>query len=294
MDLRLDDAVPLAAALTFFECRRLGIPAILLKGTPAADLGVRPPKVPGDVDVLLKAPDASLLARALHRRGWLERPVTHAGDHPIHSATLYHPSWPSDIDIHFAYPGMDDQPTAAFEALWEHRREVQLGGVPVEALDLAGSTLVQALHALRELHKGTNQRELTFLLEQAPKPAWAELERLAARTGSLGALRPYIARAFPDVDPTALPEPSGQWRSRAGITAPGVHRMLYLRRLPWRQRPAYLWRALVPSREMLASLDLRLLEADRTTLWAARLRRLRLFVRSATRSFREWLKFRPH
>lgn len=293
MDLRLDDAVPLAAALTFHECRRLNVAALLLKGTPASDIGVRPPKVPGDVDVLLERTDAQRLMEALQGRGWLERPVTHEGDHPIHSITLYHPRWPCDIDIHFAFPGMDDDPRSAFRALWECRRETVLAGQPVNALDITGSTLIQALHALREIHKESNRRELAFLLEEARRPRWSDLRPLASATQSLGALRPYIAKGFPEVNTAALPDPSHRWLLRAGISAPGVHRMLFLKNLPWRQRPAYVWRALIPSREMLASLDITLLEADQAALWTARRRRLKRFVASGASVFRQWLKFRP-
>ncbi|GAB3756342.1 hypothetical protein GCM10027591_05540 [Zhihengliuella somnathii] len=292
MDLRMDEAVPLAAALVFRITESRGIRALVLKGPPAVELGMRSRRPSSDVDVLVDSSSLPLVLHDLHDRGWHERPTTHDGEHPLHSVTLYHAQWPCDIDIHYAYPGLEVDSQAAFEALWERRREVRLGGHHAWALDLTATYLIQALHALREQHKPINATEREFLLNSAPRPSWQDFKALAERTGSLGPLRRFISEAFPDVDCGDLPSPGTDWLRRSEVTEPGVFRLLHLQSLPWHQRPKYVVRGLFPSREQLAATDIRLLQASSTQLHAARLQRIGRFLRHLPRAAQQWVRQR--
>ncbi|MCO1339141.1 hypothetical protein BJH93_09595 [Kocuria polaris] len=292
MDLRLGEAIELSAALVFSLADSHGLRAVILKGPPATELGVRSERPSSDVDVLIDPRETAQLLEALAQRGWRERPTTHDGEHPLHSVTLYHPGWPTDIDVHHSYPGLEADAHDAFTALWERRRATPLGGQQVFGLDLTATVLVQALHALREAHKPRNVAELEYLLTHAPLPSWAEFESLARRTGSLGPLRAFIEVAFPEADIRRLPAAGDSWRLRSEVSEPGVFRLLHLQSVPWRYRPRYIYRGLFPRREQLAAHDITLLEASASRVWAARVERLARFARRLPPAVAQWRKAR--
>ncbi|GHD04417.1 nucleotidyltransferase family protein [Zhihengliuella salsuginis] len=288
VDLRLREAIQLSAALVFDLAERRGLRAVILKGPPATELGVRSERPSSDIDLLVDRDDIAPLIDGLEDLGWLERPTTHDGEHPLHSVTLYHPNWPADIDIHHSYPGCEVGQLAAFDALWARRRPTVMGERTVLGLDVTATVLVQALHALREAHKTSNIAELDYLLTHAPVPAWADFESLARQTGSLGPLRSFIKEAYPEVDHHLLPAPGDSWRQRSEVSEPGVFRLLHLQSLPWKDRPKYALRGLFPQREQLAASDITLLNAPAGRVWAARLSRLLHFLKRLPRAVRQW------
>lgn len=292
MDLRLGEAIELSAALAFSLADEHGLRAVILKGPPATELGVRAARPSSDIDLLVAPDDLAQLLEALAELGWCERPTTHDGEHPLHSVTLYHPGWPADIDVHHSYPGLETGPREAFEALWERRRTTTLGGRNVLGLDLTATVLVQALHALREAHKPRNVAELDHLLTNSALPDWPDFEALANRTGSLGPLRAFVADAYPEVDARALPVPGASWRQRSGVSEPGVFRLLHLQSVPWRHRPRYIYRGLFPRREQLAAHDITLLEASASRIWAARVDRLVRFAKRLPPAVAQWRRAR--
>nr|WP_231366435.1 nucleotidyltransferase family protein [Zhihengliuella flava] len=288
----MDEAVPLAAALVSRVAEDHAVRALILKGPPATELGIRSQRPSSDVDLLVERDSLPVMVEALSQRGWRRRPTTHDGEHPLHSVTMYHPQWPSDIDVHYAYPGLESQDSSVFEALWERRRSTTLGARAVWALDPTATYLIQALHALREHNKPINISERRFLISEAPRPDWEDLRDLAQRTGSLGPLRAFAREAYPNADRGTFPAPSLEWLRRTEVTEPGVFRLLHLHSLPWARRPKYVLQGLFPSREQLAATDLRLLDAPARTLALARLRRIARFAMRLPSAGRQWMEQR--
>jgi|GEM_PF-1272950 len=149
--LRLDESVALAGALTQFVARSHGIRMLVIKGAPAEEMGLRPPRASSDVDVLVEPARAAELIRLLGERGWRPRDVP---DFPRllarHSYTLIHDEWNCDIDVHHYWPGFLAPAETAFEELWASHATASMAEVDVDVPDRAGAALVLALHSLRE------------------------------------------------------------------------------------------------------------------------------------------------
>ncbi|GAA3672697.1 hypothetical protein GCM10023081_08790 [Arthrobacter ginkgonis] len=286
--LHRGEAVELAAALTASLCRERGLRCLFVKGPAAVAAGARPQRASADIDVLVHPEDMDRLLEALAERGWFTRPFEDGMGLPKHSVTAYHPHWPCDIDVHFRFPGLDADPAAAFAALERGSGTHRFAGVEAPVPPRGGLVLIQAVHALRNLHTDshhmTNARaDYDFLLgrgESAPVlPAWEELTPLLDGTGAWAAMEPFLRDAYPEqAAGVSFPAASEDWIRRTFSSYGSTHKLVLLARAPWREKPRILWRSLVPSREALAVVDLSLLGADRRTLARHRRQRLLRFL----------------
>ena len=102
-----------------------------------------------------------------------------------HAATLVHP-FLAPVDVHRQFPGMDANPTAAFERLWEERHAVPIAGLDCPVPSLTAQRLVLVLHATRagQLQHSDIQRSWTFATDDER----AAVRRLADELGAEVAL----------------------------------------------------------------------------------------------------------
>nr|WP_211315617.1 glycosyltransferase [Rathayibacter caricis] len=228
--------------------------SISVKGPVLAEQKLRSPRTSTDADVLVDPDRVEELVEALKRRGWEERFVA---DVPRildnHARTLSHSDWPCDIDVHHGFLGFLAPEREVFEALWERRRTMLIAGRPVTCADPVANTAMLALHCLRELHVPRNRAELEELAV-----AWSgergdldveDLLGLAARTGSVETLSPFLSRI--GVDSTLSPF------DRAGFAAWTLHTasveagraaawLAAIADARWRERPRLLAKAILP------------------------------------------------
>jgi Uncharacterised nucleotidyltransferase len=285
--LSIPEGVLLGHALAARVAENLGIRAFFIKGPASVIQGLRQPKTSGDVDVFVAPSALGLMLEGLRERGWRERPVDpDSRTFPKHSVTLDHPHWPCCIDVHFRFPGMENSATECFEVLWAHTEGLELAGQEVRVPSKALGILILALHALRSPQVPACNQELMFLahLTEGESYASAILE-IAAATGSLAAMRPFLEDLLSESTAVTWPQPSIEWRNRVMSQEPGSARLLAIAQAPWRKKPTLLWQAVLPRPEIFLSANI---YADMTARgrleqhgarWARFLRRVPQIIR---------------
>jgi hypothetical protein len=219
--LPLDAAVELAAALALDACERADVPGLVIKGIACQQQGLRSPRAVGDVDVLVPPGARDDVARVLRSRGWLARPEdSDVLTFPRHSITMYHRAWPCDIDVHDRFPGIEAEPTAAFEHLWAHRSDFVAARRSLATVDPASQVVLLALHSLRTLDRRRHDDDLRHLVDlvvgadDGSGHGSAAVQRAATALGSLGTARPFLERLPTAVDVVEWPAASLEWRLR--------------------------------------------------------------------------------
>lgn len=181
-----------------------GIRVLFFKGHTARVQGLRDAaRRPADVDVVVE-PDRFLeFVELLHARGWRARYIPRALPRILgeHSATLIHPDWPSDLDLHYFLPGFFDPPADVFDSLWAHRCREVIGGAEVCVPSPGDHVCMLAVNALREPQSERTREELAHLAERlredaALREAWVQARR-RLRVGTV--VRP-LSRAVGDPD----------------------------------------------------------------------------------------------
>ncbi len=218
--LRHDEAIALAYTLTATAAAQVGARVLAIKGLVPATHGLRPPRTPADVDILIEPDAFPAVTQQLDDWGWRIR----LGDFtdfpmPHHSATYIHDQWPCDIDAHHRFPGFLAPPQQVFDVLWERRDQLTVAGRQVPMTDWAGSVAITALHSVRgDPDQLRHRDELRHLLDLAP--TWtnqqrADLAALAQATGCVQSLDVIWARMGIAVDPaaeTVSEEALAEWR----------------------------------------------------------------------------------
>ena len=253
--LSIPEGVLLCHALVARVAGGLGIRAFFIKGPGSAMQGLREPKTSTDVDVFVAPSSLEHLLRGLRERGWRKRPVDpDTRTFPKHAVTLHHPEWPCCIDIHFRFPGMESPAEACFEIMWANTECLQLAGQEVRVPCKALGILLLALHALRSPQLPACRAELGFLAELTERQSRASAIRdIAAATGSLAAVRPFLESLLPGPAASEWPQPSTEWRNRLKAKEPGSARLIAIVQASWRERPKMLWHAVFPKAEVFLS-----------------------------------------
>ena len=209
--LRHLEGIELAYALAHHLGQANGIRVLAIKGLVGIWHGLREPRVPADVDVLIHPDDFDKFRFLISAAGWrprLDKTADYWGQH--HSVSLIRDGWPCDIDVHRWFPGFLQDPKVVFEALWDRLIGVPIGRIRVDAADSASSTLIMALHALRSAVKDPRHIDELQTLRAASMDTKQRqnLARLAAATGADVALGGSLvqlgvpqAAVMPDLDP---------------------------------------------------------------------------------------------
>jgi hypothetical protein len=175
--------VQLAHAAVEWLARESGVDVLHIKG-PAVAPGLRPHGGSGtDVDVIVRPSGVDRLMSALDRHGWRVETSFDAGSAFDHAANLYHPSW-GLLDVHRHYPGMERDPGAAFDVLWDRREHVELAHVRCAVPDPIAQSLVLLLHAARSTRPGTTHPDIGPNWTDRADTDRAAIRDLAVSTGS--------------------------------------------------------------------------------------------------------------
>ncbi len=193
-DIPVHARVRLAHAAVQVLGREHGVDLLHIKG-PAVDTGLRlGGHGGGDVDVIVRPEHVPALVAALEATGWRLATSFTSGSAFEHAANYFHDSW-GLLDVHRSYPGLDDDPSGAFESLWQRRKTISLAAIPCEVPDRTAQSLILLLHAARSAAPGVTHPDLGpnwFDLGEADRAAIHDLAAtlhaevaLAAATGHL-------------------------------------------------------------------------------------------------------------
>lgn len=283
--LRINESILLSAALVSHVAAECKVRVLLIKGPAATLVGARPVRPSFDLDVLVQRSDLKTLLNALERRGWRARIREVSDAFPEHSTTLINPGWPSDIDVHWRFPGFYEDESAVFERLWVARQSIELGGRPAWTLSRNDGLLVTLLHALRSPAKGVHHEDVSFCLREITANSQEHYDR-AVELGALGPLGPVFAM-MPETRALDPGEPPFDWVLRTTAERSATLRLLHLIEIPWSRKPAALWQALFPSRESISWHDLELRDTSYWQQTSFRFRRLWRSLTEAVQTLRE-------
>jgi hypothetical protein len=151
-ELPLGERVQLAHASVQALANQQGADILLLKG-PTTAPGLRAaPSAGTDVDAWVRPGHEARLVAALGEAGWEAVTDFTSGSAFDHAANFYHPHW-GLADVHRLFPGLDSDPAAAFERLWERRQTRLVAHYPCNVVDFTGQALIILLHAARSPHE---------------------------------------------------------------------------------------------------------------------------------------------
>lgn len=293
VELSVSEGVLLGHALVARVAAEQDIRAFFIKGPVSVLQGLRPPKISGDVDVFVAPHDLGTIVEALHKRGWRQRPVDpDSKTFPKHSVTLDHAEWPSCVDVHYRFPGMESAASECFEVMWESTERVVLASQDIRVPSKPLAILLLALHALRSPQLPVCRDELNFLSGVVSRQSLTlPLLDLSTRTGSLAALRPFLERLLPEGMAPVWPDPSTEWRNRILAQEPGSARIIALVQARWPDKPTMLWRAVFPDPQVLLSRNVHADMSYRGRLFQRAYRWAR-FIRSVPRIARDLKRYR--
>ena len=216
----LHEGIALAHALVAEAASQLGARVLFIKGLSLTFLGLRPPRTPADVDVLVHPEDFEAVCERLEDWGWHVR-VARVGALPgeHHSATYIHPEWPCDLDVHLWFPGFLAPGAEVFDALSGRAVNMPVAGTSVRVADRLGAVLVMATHSLRSTPENPRHaselRNVVELVSSWEGEARTELAALASATGCAQSLEPFWRRlgmAVPEDHPAVPGHALAEWR----------------------------------------------------------------------------------
>ena len=174
-----------------------------------------------DCDVLVDPAQVSAYTSALTADGREQVTTFEHGSVFGHAATFHHRVW-GTVDVHRAFPGLDHDPAATFERLWQDRGSVDLGGAACAVPHLTAQRLVLLVHAARD-RSGRARHDVRVSWTEAEEQERARIETLAEQLGgavplALATGRPERAAGLPGAHVwRAVHEgasPSTVWRAR--------------------------------------------------------------------------------
>jgi hypothetical protein len=135
-----------AAVQTIADGR--GIDILHIKGD-AVDAVVRPAASPGsDIDILVSPARVENLDGLLRLHGWRVHSTFDLGSPFAHAQTYHHELW-GYLDVHRFFPGIQLDPSDAFERLWASRGEIHFAGVACPVPSIAGQSAILMLNGAR-------------------------------------------------------------------------------------------------------------------------------------------------
>ncbi|MFE4470871.1 nucleotidyltransferase family protein [Leifsonia sp. NPDC056824] len=224
----------------------IGVRLIVIKGIAADQYGLRPAHISSDVDVLVTHDDYGTLLAELESRGWRRRASDPDTDtFPVHSASMFHPEWAADIDVHFRYPGLEVDGDV-FDPIWAQRTTMWCGNQPICIPGLVDAILIGAVHAIRSRFSRRHRAELDFLVGRCSRMDVTLLLERADQLGALATARPLLERLKPFDAEYDWGEASAEWRLRTEIPDASQRRVVLWKQAAPRERLTKLRLALFP------------------------------------------------
>jgi hypothetical protein len=178
--ITLAESVVLAHALAAHVAVEIGAQYLVFKGPVAIMQGFRENKTSSDADILIDPARLDDYLAAMARRGWRPRREAVAPRYfPVHSVSLFHQRWASDIDVHFRYPGFFASDTEVFELLVSDCETRIIGGREIRAASPRAGGLILAVHALRDPLRPQSVRDLAAVERVFTRRFEDESERTA-------------------------------------------------------------------------------------------------------------------
>lgn len=253
----------------------IGVRLIVIKGIAADQYGLRPAHISSDVDVLVAHDGYGRLLAELEERGWRRRAHDPDTDtFPVHSASMFHPEWAADIDVHFRYPGLEVE-GEVFGPIWAQRTTMWCGSQPICIPGLVDAIMIGAVHAIRSRFSRRHRVELDFLVGRCSEMDVTLLLERAEQLGALATARPFLERLKPFDAEYDWGEASAEWRLRTELPDASQRRALLWKRATPRERLTKLRLAFFPPTAALVK------ETTATTLGPVQL---------AARYLRRWVR----
>lgn len=217
--IALEESVALAHALAAHVAVEIGARYVVFKGPVAIMQGFRDSKPSSDADILIEPGRLDDYLGAMSLRGWSPRREAAAPRFfPVHSVSLYHPGWASDIDVHFRYPGFFASDAEIFEGLTAECETRVVAGRGIRVTSPRAGGLILAVHALRDPLRAQSVRDLDavariFALRFQDEDEKAATVRLASRLRARHTLAPLFDRlAIPSAPSDLTPAEMRAWR----------------------------------------------------------------------------------
>lgn len=133
---------------------RVGADILHIKGD-AVDTALRPVVRSGtDVDILVRPAHVARLDAALRLNGWSVYSTFTYGSPFGHAQTYLHELW-GYLDLHRLFPGIEEEPSVAFDLLWADHSTYDIAGVTGAVPALAAQAVIVVLNAARTTTPGT-------------------------------------------------------------------------------------------------------------------------------------------
>ncbi|WP_308467506.1 nucleotidyltransferase family protein [Rathayibacter soli] len=174
---------------------RVGADILHIKGD-AVDTALRPVVRSGtDVDILVRPAHVARFDAALRLNGWSVYSTFTYGSPFGHAQTYLHEFW-GYLDLHRLFPGIEEDPSAAFDLLWAGRSTTDIAGVDGAVPAVTAQAMILLLNAARTTPPG------------AVAPLWADADE-QLRTD----VRQLVAQLHADVAFAAATGDLEHWRS---------------------------------------------------------------------------------
>lgn len=138
-----------------------------------------------DADVLVRPSHVDRLIAAMHSHRWTTQYRFEDGSAFEHASTQVHPIL-APVDVHRRFPGMDADPSVAFDRLWTDRGTTDLAGMPCAVPSVAAQRLLLIVHAARAGR--LNDGDIGRSWGDATDAQRAEVRRVAEDVGAEVAL----------------------------------------------------------------------------------------------------------
>lgn len=160
-----------------------GIDLLHVKGLALDPTLVWEGRTSSDVDVLVRPAHVRPLLQLLGAHGWKVITSFEAGSAFEHSTTLWHDQW-EHLDLHRTFPGIDRDPSRAFDLLWRERGEARIAGVACAVPSVPAQALVLLLHAARAAGDARARRDVEHVWDAATPERRTEIARLVEELGA--------------------------------------------------------------------------------------------------------------
>lgn len=190
----------------------LGVRLVHIKGV-ALDPALRKGRHSTDADLLVAPADLPRMQQGLVAGGWRLTMGFEAGSPFGHAETYEHEHW-GHLDLHRAFPGINLDPAAAFDLLWEQGHEVELAATRCRVPSVPAQRLILLLHAARSGGVGHTNRDIAVAWDDAPPGQRRQVTELATRLDA----RLALAAALGNLDDYKTARGYRLWRavSRGG------------------------------------------------------------------------------
>jgi hypothetical protein len=190
-------AIDRATAEAVVAFRDAGVRSIVLKGSSfdAWLYDSDEPRLYGDIDLLIPAPEEEEAGRVLEALGYRQLSDREPEAVAEHATVWARPADSMHVDLHRTLNGVEASGIDLWEVLAADTESMQVGGTVVEILSEPARALHVAIHAALP---GSNTEktllDLSRALERLPPATWEAAAALAERLGADAALETGLSR----------------------------------------------------------------------------------------------------